>query len=310
SAARSVLYRLNDGATYQEGCFPPCRCLIADGDIRGTFVLTYVGTSGTTSNYRVADVNWWVTFGDRDIHITGGGDYRRISGVAGFLHEFELELNVDGNPQRFRGGANDFDNNFPTIDGVTISVNGLECYDIAIGIDASPVPVNEVQRYCLERPSNYQEGCLPPCLCPILASSPLTGRYGLVELRNYGTWIEYAVVDMGLRVRSSDFDPPSSTFQGVGRYIWVSGFAGVIEQMQLALSIDGGPPTAFDSGFNNDFDNEFPGRIDIRVARNGFFCYDIVLDIRSPRCRVISPLPAMSEEAGGRATPEKAPIGG
>ncbi len=306
--ARPVLYRLNDGATYLEGCFPPCRCLIADGDIRGTFLLTFSGVTGTTTNYRVTDVNWWVTYQGEDKHITGSGVYRRIDGFAGPIHEFELELVVDGGePQRFRGGANDFDGNFPTIDGVTISANNMECYDIAIGVDASPVRSDEILRYCLGRPSNYQEGCLPPCLCPILASQPLRGSYGVVELRNYGTWIEYAVVDMDLRVVSA-FDPPSSTFRGVGRYIWVSGFAGVIEQMQLALSIDGGPLTAFDSGFNNDFDNQFPDRIDIRVAMNGFYCYDIVLDIRSPRCRTISPAMSLTEDSRA-TTPAKARLG-
>ena len=56
-----------------------------------------------------------------------------------------------------------------------------------------------------------------------------------------------------------------------------------MHQMELDLSIDGGPLTPFDSGMVNG-GNEFPA-INIALAKNGFYCYDIVLDIASRPCR-------------------------
>ena len=258
---------------------------------RGTFVLTQVGPTSTFIEYEVSDVNWYVTQGDTEIRITGSGKYTRVSGIAGWMHRLELDLSIDGaDPEHFDSGTVAGGADFPNITDLVISMNGLYCYDIAIGVDAEPA---RVVCYRLGRTSTYQEGCLPPCLCPILAQQPLGGMFGLVELSDNGTVIEYAVVNVDWNVLSP-YVPPSSSFEGFGRYTRISGFAGWMHQMELDLSIDGGPLTPFDSGMVNG-GGEFPA-INIALARNGFYCYDIILDIAARPCRklAIEPVGALA----------------
>ncbi len=285
----SVIYRLNDAATYTEGCWAPCLCPIWMADnIKGTLILTQTGSGGTYLTYRVSQVNWYVKRGDTDIRVTGKGRYTRISGVAGWMHQLELMLSIDGaDAVLFDSGLVNGGEDFPNMTGLTLSKNGLYCYDTAIGVDASPVPCRDIVCYSLSgRQSTYEEGCLPPCLCPILYQGPLTGGFKLVTLGQSGLVFEYAVVDVDWRVRPIYGTPPSSRFKGFGRYTRISGFAGWWHQMELDLSIDGGPLTPFDSGGING-GGEFP-LIDIALAKNDFYCYDIVLDILARPCAALS----------------------
>jgi hypothetical protein len=136
--------------------------------------------------------------------------------------------------------------------------------------------------YRLTDASTYTEGCLPPCLCPILAAQPLGGTFELEQTNDFGTVIEYEVRNVRFRV---DGYAPGRIFEGRGRYTRISGFAGWDHQMELSLSVDGEPPVRFDSGLVSG-GGEFPA-VDIALARNGFYCYDIVLDLhaRPGRCR-------------------------
>ncbi len=288
---RPVVYRLDGGSSFTEGCFPPCLCPVwMTGDVRGTFMLTETGSMGNVTYYDVTDVNWYVSLHSSELRITGSGTYTRILDFAGWAHQLELDLTVDSRPlEHFDSGLVNGGGEFPDITGLTVSINGQYCYDTAIEVHASPVPISEILRYGLGRRSTYQEGCLPPCLCPMLAELPLRGAFALVELANYGQLVEYAVVNVNWRVVSSYPNPmPSNSFVGSGRYTRISGFAGWIHQLELDLSIEGWPPTHFDSGLINGSE-EFP-RFDIAVAMNGFYCYDIVLNLQVlPRRRVPAP---------------------
>ncbi len=290
SISSSTVYRLNDDATYTEGCFPPCLCPIwFSDDIRGTFVLTPRDQGGTFFTYDVGDVNWYVSQGAAEIRITGSGIYTRISGVAGWMHQLELDLSVNGGEvTHFDSGLVNGGGNFPDITGLTISMNDLYCYDIAIDVEASPVPPREVVCYRLGYPSTYQEGCWDPCDCPIIEPQPLRGSFALVELADHGTVIEYGVVNADWRVLSA-FEPPSSRFDGFGRYTRISGVAGWIHRMELELSVDGEALTHFDSGLVNG-SNAFPS-IEILLSMNGLYCYDIALDIDARPCRLPVALP-------------------
>ncbi len=287
--AQPVIYKLADEASYTEGCWAPCLCPIWMADsIKGTLILTQTGPGGTYFTYKVSQVNWWVNRGGTEIRVTGEGEYVRISGVAGWMHQMKLSLSIDGaDAVTFDSGMVDGGGDFPRLTGLTLSKNGLYCYDIAIDVEAAPVPRKDIACYKLSgRHSTYEEGCQPPCLCPILYQGPLTGGFTLVTLEDYGTVIEYAVVNVDWRVRPIYGPPPSSRFVGYGRYTRISGFAGWWHQMELDLSIDGGPLTLFDSGGING-GGEFP-LIDIALAKNNFFCYDIILDILAKPCPSLS----------------------
>ena len=289
--AASTVYRLNNAATYTEGCFDLCLCpVFLTENFRGTFRLTPLVSTGTVIDYRVDDVDWYA--GD-NTRITGSGTYQRISGFAGWIHRMQLDLSINGGPlTTFDSGLINGGDEFPGI-MITLSL-GSQCYDIRLNVDASPVPFNQIIRERLVRRSTYQEGCLPPCLCPIFIEQPLTGTFSLVKIADDSHTTEYAVLDVRWDVLSI-YTPPSTSFRGSGRYTRIAGFAGFLHQLELDLSVDGAAPVAFDSGLVNER-RPFPA-IDITVAQNDFFCYDIVLDIKARPGPTLSPAPWASLSA-------------
>ncbi len=280
----STVYALQDAAAYTEGCYPPCLCPVwINNDLRGTFVLREVFNGGTLQRFAVDDVNWWIGSGADEVRVTGSGRYTRISGIAGWTSRLTLSLTVGGETGVYDSGFVNETDPFPSID-LSVALNDFFCYDMVFRVNARPA---RVLCQSLTNDAAYTEGCLPPCLCPIFSSADLHGRYGLVELQNFGTYIEYAVVNADFRVRSP-FTPPSERFDGFGRYTRISGFAGWIHQMELDLSVDGGPLTRFDSGAVNG-GGDYPA-VDITLAQNGFFCYDTILDVVSRPCPSLQPM--------------------
>ncbi len=91
-------------------------------DLRGTFVLTPSVSGGTYFEYDISDVNWYLNRGGEESHITGSGTYTRISGFAGWWHQLELDLSIDGaDPVHFDSGGENGGEKFPDLTGLTIS---------------------------------------------------------------------------------------------------------------------------------------------------------------------------------------------
>jgi hypothetical protein len=293
-----VVYRLNDAASYSEGCFGQCLCpVFYNADFRGTFMLQKVADLGTVIDYDVRKVNWYVGSGDSEMHITGSGTYQRISGFAGWIHRMVLDLSIDGGPTTtFDSGLINGGGEFPDI-MIGVSINNLVCYDTLLTIDASPVPNSQIIRERLVRGSTYQEGCLPPCLCPIFVPQALVGTFGLVPISSNGFVTEFSVVDADFDVIGF-YPPPSGSFEGQGRYTRITAFIGDLQRMELDLSIDGEPPTAFDSGLTSTF-LPLP-RIDVEVAMNGFYCYDIVLRLSARPRPSLTPSASVTVDAASR----------
>lgn len=149
----SVMYRLNDATDWSQGCFDGlCLCPIQlNPDVRGTATLGKPVVFGTTLVYDVTDVNWRVGQGPFEMTLTGSGTYTRISGFAGWLHQLELDLSVDGaSPIPFDSGLVNGGGNFPDI---TISIqNGIDwdadcVFGTIINVDTSPVPSSQMGCY-------------------------------------------------------------------------------------------------------------------------------------------------------------------
>src|SRR5881296_1276650 len=133
----------------------------------------------------------------------------------------------------------------------------MVCFDTAIDIRSQPVPASDITPYKLGR-STYDEGCFPPCEC-LLREWPISGTFHLLPLTNAMTPIrrEFAVVD----VKWMTISPTTArgrTFSGFGWY-------------QI---VEVGTMSSFDSGVVSG-GTGFP-RIDIRLAVNGFYCFDRV----------------------------------
>src|SRR6185503_20827425 len=134
------LYRLEQGSNFTRGCYPPCLCPIATtNNIRGTFTLTFDHQDPQFTYYRVGNVNWNVTLGDQEFRVIGSGTYKRGGEVAQ-QQQMTLTLTVDGvQPQTFDSGLVQGGGDFPNIN-ITVSVNGMVCFDTVVGIVAKVVP--------------------------------------------------------------------------------------------------------------------------------------------------------------------------
>lgn len=273
------IFRLSKASTFQEGCFPPCRCPIFEGvNVRGTLTLTPVGFDGSFQLFVVEEVNWTVGLGDPERRITGSGTYRIELSTSSFqpLHRLQLDLMVDDEAtEHFDSGlvvATD-DRNIT----ITISINGMFCWDRVIVVNASPVPPQDVRPYRLVRGSTYQHGCWDPCDCPISPELGLRGTFDLVRLEANPFFSEFAVVNVRLRVPGPVSANPIS-IGGFGTYRIQAEFA-VQNEMDLDLIVDDAERQHFDSGLVvGGFD--FP-RIDVVVSINGMFCLDTVLHLKA-----------------------------
>lgn len=270
----ATLYRLEAGSSFTRGCFGPCLCpMFTTEDIRGTYTLAFDHQDPLFTWYRIENVNWVVTVGGTDRRITGSGSYR-VGGEVAVQQQMQLKLQIgDEDSQLFDSGLVTGASSFPDID-ITISVNGMVCFDTAIDIRSQPVPASDIIPYKLGR-STYDEGCFPPCEC-LLREWPISGTFHLLPLTNAMTPIrrEFAVVD----VKWMTISPTTvrgRTFSGHGWYQIVE--VGPTSKNRMVLDLaeaNGGTMSSFDSGVVSG-GTGFP-RIDIRLAVNGFYCFDRV----------------------------------
>jgi hypothetical protein len=288
----STIYRLNEKSSFQEGCFPPCMCPIFQATgVRGTFVLTPTGFDGLFKTYAVTDVNWTVDRGDREQRVTGAGTYK-VGGESGAQQRLALDLRIGDDPvQHFDSGLVDGGEQFPEIDA-TISMNGQVCYDQVFFVDASPVPPDQIHPYALLGESTFQEGCYPPCRCPLFNPRAISGTFALVELRHDPLFSEFAVVGIDWLIAGTP-DTPGTPVRGAGTYR-VGGEFAVQQRLQLDVRIGDGDLTRFDSGLVAG-GGEFP-RIDIVTSVNGFYCFDRVIELHAvPADQSTSAIPRIKE---------------
>ena len=66
-ASDPTTYKLNEGNTYQTGCFPPCLCPVTvKQPVTGTFKLTLTSSDGLFDFYNVTDASWVTSVGDSE----------------------------------------------------------------------------------------------------------------------------------------------------------------------------------------------------------------------------------------------------
>jgi hypothetical protein len=276
-ASDPTIYKLNEGSTYQTGCFPPCLCPITvKQPVTGTFKLTLTSSDGLFDFYNVTDASWVTSVGGSDLRITGSGTYQ-VGGEFALQQRLTWDRSSNGGaPIHFDSGLVAGGGEFPNIN-ITISINGIHCYDTVIVINASPA---QVTPYGLVGGSTYQQGCFPPCLCPISPELSVIGTFGLVKLREGPLFTEYAAVNIVWTVVSADGSVDGSVeglpIVGTGIFRIGGEFASQ-QQLSLDLSVNGGPLTHFDSGLVIG-GGEFP-LIDIELSVNGFYCFDQVIHL-------------------------------
>jgi hypothetical protein len=142
--------------------------------------------------------------------------------------------------------------------------------------DSSPGTVP--QRYSLGPGSTFQQGCFPPCQCPILAPVPVLGTFGLSFANSDPLFDNYEVTDVSWSV---PFSEPDLLITGSGTYR-VGGDSALTHQLQLDLIVGDGPVQHFDSGLVVG-GTEFPA-INITISLDNARCFDTVIHIEAVPC--------------------------
>jgi hypothetical protein len=274
--AAPTLYRLDPGTTFEEGCQPPCACpILITSDVFGTFTLQFINADPAGYNhYKVAQVNWELDMPGSVRRVTGGGEYK-VGGPLAINQQLQLDLSFDGAaPVHFDSGVVAGGGSFPAID-IDIARNGFYCWDQVFRLKASPVPATALVPYHLEQ-SQYLDGCLPPCQCPIF-SWPAVGTFSLLDLGSSSAVgvQHYALVYIAWHTVPTPA-PPERTFTGFGIYRLDPSAAK--QRLVCDLTDGNGTTKRFDSG--NVAGGQFaPGKIDVDIAVNGFYCHDQVFQL-------------------------------
>ncbi len=146
---------------------------------------------------------------------------------------------------------------------------------------------NAVVAYELMAGSTWQQGCFPPCQCPITAELPLTGTF-LLAPAGADMWTRYfAVTEVRWAVQSSGAAIPIT---GSGKYSIGGDFA-LTHQLSLDLKVGTAPVQHFDSGMIVG-GAEFP-EIHITISVNGGECYDTVIKVHARPTTIVPPWPEL-----------------
>ena len=162
-APADVLYTLEPGSTFQQGCSGPCLCPITlPQEVTGTFLLVPAGSDPLFTNYQLNEVSWTVLAPDGSAAhtITGQGTYK-LGGEVALMEELTLDLNIDGGGQEhFDSGLIPGGSEFPSL-SIPVS-RGTTCFNTWLNIKASPQEKDSLI-VALENPANGQRisGVLP-----------------------------------------------------------------------------------------------------------------------------------------------------
>jgi Dockerin type I domain len=129
--------------------------------------------------------------------------------------------------------------------------------------------------YTLTGASEFAQGCFPPCMCPLLVSTGMTGTFKLVDDESNPLFSHFLVegFDCVVSLGSS-----TKHIVGSGTYVY-GGEVAYLQRMELDLSIDGAALQHFDSGWV-PFE-QWPPTIDLAISINGMYCIDTVLWIHA-----------------------------
>src|SRR6266511_4689127 len=89
--------------------------------------------------------------------------------------------------------------------------------------------------YRLNEDSTFQQGCFPPCLCPIMIAVPVKGTFVLTSTGFDGLFSTYAVTDVNWLVSIRGIE---TTVTGSGTYK-IGGEFALQQQLSLDLQMDG-----------------------------------------------------------------------
>src|SRR5262245_11844363 len=128
--------------------------------------------------------------------------------------------------------------------------------------------------YRLERTSTFQQGCFPPCECPLLETATLQGSFEFALITVGDVFDFYEVKDVRWIAEGPAGD---HGIRGSG-YYKMSTITGE-NQMWLDLAVDQNAPELYSNG-EVPMAALFP-EIDVTISKNGGVCFDTVMGVRA-----------------------------
>jgi hypothetical protein len=138
---------------------------------------------------------------------------------------------------------------------------------------SSGQPISQTVLYRLNSDSSVEQGCFPPCECPIMLSEPVKGTFLLTLTNSNSLFDTYAVTDVSW---STTLDGVPTLVTGGGIYK-VGGEFALLQQLSLDLQMNGGNVEHFDSGLVVD-STPFPD-INVAISTNHQYCFDTVFNV-------------------------------
>src|SRR5438045_2542557 len=135
---------------------------------------------------------------------------------------------------------------------------------------STPASAQTGTLYRLNEDSTFQQGCFPPCLCPIMISVPVKGTFVLTPTGFGELFNTYAVTDVNWLV---SIGGSNTTVTGSGTYI-IGGEFALQQQLSLHLQVGGNKVAHFDSGLVTG-PAPFPD-IKVTISVTGQMCFDTV----------------------------------
>src|SRR6266487_1655234 len=108
----------------------------------------------------------------------------------------------------------------------------------------TPASAQTSTLYRLNKDSTFQQGCFPPCLCPIMIAVPVKGTFVLTPTGFDGLFDTYAVTEVNWVV---SIGGANTTVTGRGTYK-IGGEFALQQQLSLDLQVGGDKVQHVDSG--------------------------------------------------------------
>jgi hypothetical protein len=159
--------------------------------------------------------------------------------------------------------------------------------------------------YTLEPSTTFQEGCVGPCMCPVMLSERVAGTFVLVPTAPDPLFANYNLNEISWTALDSN-GTIAHQITGQGTYR-LGGEVAETHQLVLDISIDGGSPQHLDSGLVPG-GSEFP-LINIPVSR-GTSCFNIWMNIVAAPQKEDSPIAVLENPVQGQKVSGILPIYG
>jgi len=143
-------------------------------------------------------------------------------------------------------------------------------FALAIGEASAQTDATSPTIYRLNAGSGFQQGCFPPCLCPLLQGANVRGTFTFTPKGSDGLFNRYTVDDVTWIVSVGDRE---LLVTGSGTYT-IGGEFAVQQQLVLDLKVGDDPVQHFDSGLAPG-SAQFPD-INVTISIHGQVCFDTV----------------------------------